>query len=88
VLATIKAKIWLIISAIGVGLLAALKIQSGRAEKWKKAAKQANADLKFRKEVDIIDAEIEQKFSHRADEARRDLDNDEIPDHLADPSNN
>lgn len=87
-LATIKAKIWLIVSAIGVALLAALKIQSHRAEKWKKAAKKADADLKFRKEMDIIDSEIEQKFSHRADEARRDLDNDEIPDHLSDPGNN
>jgi len=80
------------IAAIGAGiiavLLATIKFLSMRNKSLKKQVKTVKADLKFREETDSMDSEIEQEFSHRAEEAQKDLDDDKIPDHLANPSNN
>lgn len=75
--------------AIGLGILAfmagLLKIQSERARSWKDKAKNAESQLEFRDDVIESENEIDQEFSHRADEARKDLDEGNIPEHLRNP---
>jgi hypothetical protein len=77
------------IAAVGIGILAVLlgviKYLSHRNTTLKNEVNIANKQLKFKENVDKVEAEIEQDFSHRAAEARRDLENDEIPDHLRNP---
>lgn len=74
---------------IGLGILAFLlglvKYLSARNKSLRNEVKTVKADLQFRKDVDIIDAEIEQEFSHRAEEARKDVEQGDIPSHLSDP---
>jgi len=87
-LLNLKTKLIAIGSAIIAGLLLAVKFLVSRNKSLKKQVESVEADLDFRRETDTIDAEIEQEFSHRATEAQKDLESDEIPDHLASPSNN
>lgn len=84
----LKTKIYAIGGAIIAALLVSVKFLTMRNKSLKKQRDQAEADLTFRKDVDIIDAEIEQDYSHRAEEAQKDVEAGEIPKHLADPSNN
>ena len=86
--ALLKTKIAAIGAAIIGALLLTVKFLTMRNKSLKKQRDQAEADLQFREDVDIMDEEIEQDFSHRAEEAQKDLDEGEIPDHLANPSNN
>lgn len=79
------AKLYAIIGAIGAFLLGIIKYQSVRVKTYKDQRDAAKADLKFREDVVDLDVEIEQNFSHRADEAKKDLDEGNIPDHLANP---
>jgi predicted negative regulator of RcsB-dependent stress response len=85
VLLNLKSKLLAIGAGIVAFLLGVIKFLSWRNKSLKKEANQAKADLKFREDIDTIDAEIEQEFSHRAEEARKDLDEDRIPDHLRNP---
>ena len=78
-------KIKAILAGIGIFLLGLLKVQSVRLEQAQRDRDQAEADLKFRVDVDILDEEIEQTFSHRAEEAKEALENNEIPEHLRKP---
>jgi hypothetical protein len=81
-LLSLKTKLY----AIGIGIIAALigviKWQAHRNSTLKNEVNIARKNLKLRENIDTIDEEIEQDFSHRAEEARRDLDNDQIPEHL------
>lgn len=74
------------IYAIGAGIIAVLlgivKFLAHRNKSLKQEVKSAKSALKYREEVDSMDAEINQEFSHRAEEAQRDIQNDEIPRHL------
>lgn len=81
----IKSKLILIGSAIIAGLLAVIKFQSFRNAANKRRAEQAEKTLKFKGDVDKLDAEIEQEFSHRAEEAKQD--EGKVPDNLSDPNN-
>lgn len=87
-LSTLKMKIYAIGAAIIAVLIGVIKFLSARNKSLKEEVKAANSQLQYREKVDTIDAEIEQDFSHRAEEARKDVESGEIPDHLADPSNN
>ena len=75
--------------AIGAGIIAVLlglvKFLSARNKSLKEEVKAANSQLQYREKVDTIDEEIEQEFSHRAEEARRDVESGDIPDHLSNP---
>lgn len=79
-------RLWGVITAIGVSLLAVIKVLLSRNKHLKKENKQLEADIGFREGVDEADSEIEQEFSHRADEANRDIDDGEIPDNLRNPN--
>ena len=75
--------------AIGAGIIAVLiglvKFLAARNKSLKEEVKAANSQLQYREKVDTIDEEIEQDFSHRAEEARRDVEKGDIPDHLSNP---
>lgn len=79
-------RLWGVITAIGVSLLAVIKVLLSRNKHLKKENKQLEADIEFREGVDEADSEIEQEFSHRADEANRHIDDGEIPDNLRNPN--
>lgn len=80
----IKSKLILIGGAIIAGLLAVIKFQSFRSEANKRRAEQAEKTLKFREDVIESDAEIDQEFSHRAEEAHKD--EGKVPRNLRDPN--
>lgn len=77
------------LTAILGGLVALLgfvaKFFHGRAKREKERRKSVESDLNFRRDVDESETEIRQEQSRRASEAKKDLDNDEIPDHLRRP---
>lgn len=81
-LLSLKAKLWAIGGAIIASLLLVVKLLLTQNSKLRKRAEAVESQLKFNKRQAKLDAEVEQEFSHRAEEARRDLDNDEIPEHL------
>ncbi len=80
-----KAKLLAIGGAIVAFLMGIIKYLSVRNKTLKDQRDAAKADLKFRKDVDKLDEEIEQEYSHRAEEAQKDLDEGNIPDHLRNP---
>lgn len=82
---SLKVKLYAIITAIGVFLLGMIKFLSVRNKSLKKQNKQLEADVAFQNEVNESEAELRQEFSHRADEAKRDIENGEIPSHLRKP---
>lgn len=82
---SLKTKIYAIGAGIIGFLLFLVKFLAGRNKALKEEVKAAESQLQFRKDIDIIDAEIGQEFSHRAEEARRDVENGDIPDHLSNP---
>ena len=74
---------------IGIGVIAILigviKFLNYRNTTLRNEVNIAKKSLKFREDVDIVESEIDQEFSHRAEEARKDLDEGDIPDHLQHP---
>lgn len=82
----LKGKLVLIGGGIIAFLLAALKILSLQNKRNKRRAEQAEKTLKFKADVDILDAEIEQEFSHRAEEAQKDMEEGRVPDNLSKPN--
>ena len=80
--ALLKTKIYAIGAAIIGVLFALIKVLGVSNRQLKRENKQLEADIKFKDEVNEADSEIRQEFSHRADEAQKDIENDEIPDHL------
>lgn len=81
----LKSKFLAAGAALVAFLLGFVKILMTRNKSLKNKNKQLKSDLDFREDVDILDEQIEQKFSHRAEEAKQALDNDEIPKHLRNP---
>ena len=76
-----------LIGAAIIGVLyLLLKIVSGQRDKAKRDAKAYKAQVKQREAEMKSDNEVDQEFSHRAEEARRDLDEGRIPDILRDPN--
>ena len=85
-LSLLKSKLILIGGGIIAFLLAALKVLSLQNKRNKRRAEQAEKTLKFKEDVDTIDAEIDQEFSHRAEEAKQDVKAGKIPRNLRDPN--
>ena len=81
----LKTKILAFGGAVIALLVAALKFMVIRNKSLKDQVKSAQAQIRYRGEVDRLDAEIEQDFSRRAQEARRHIDEDRIPGHLTEP---
>ena len=81
----LKAKLYAAGIAILAFLLGIIKFLSARNKSLKEEVKAANSQLQYREKVDTIDEEIEQEFSHRAEEARRDVEKGDIPSHLSNP---
>ena len=63
-------------------LIGVIKVLLGRNKHLKEEIKAAKKAKEFREDVDDIDAEIDQEFSRRANEARKALKDNRIPDHL------
>jgi len=80
----IKGKLLAIGGAIIASLLAVIKFQSIRNSRIKNERDSAIADLTFKEDVIESDAEIDQEFSHRATEAKRDK--TKVPRNLRDPN--
>ena len=80
-----KAKLYAILAGIGAVLLGVIRFLTFRNAQLKQERDQAEADLEFRNEVDEIDSEIEQDFSDRQRAAEKDIENNEIPEHLRNP---
>lgn len=78
----IKTKLLAILGGIAGFLLVIIKFLTARNKALKDRVKRVENQLKFNKRQGKLDAEIEQDFSHRAEEAKRDLEEDRIPDHL------
>ncbi len=70
---------------IGV-LYLLLKIVGMQRDKAKRNAEAYKAQVKQREAEMKSDDEVDQEFSHRAQEARRDLDEGNVPDILRDPN--
>jgi hypothetical protein len=81
----LKTKLLAFGGAVIALLVGSLKFMAVRNRSLKDEVKSAKAQIKYRGEVDRLDAEIEQAFSRRAHEARRHIDEDRIPGHLAEP---
>jgi hypothetical protein len=81
----LKTKLLAFGGAVIALLVAALKFMVIRNKSLKDQVKSAQAQIRYRGEVDRLDAEIEQDFSRRAQEARRHIDEGRVPNHLADP---
>jgi len=80
----IKSKLLLIGGGIIAALLVALKILTLQNKRNKRRAVRAEKTLEFREDVIESDAEIDQEFSHRAEEAKRDK--TKVPRNLSDPN--
>ena len=80
-------KLYAILAAIGTFLLGFLRLK--QVTKQRDAAvvekKRADAWIGRQEETREKDAEIDQTFSHRADEAKKAIKNDKIPSHLKKP---
>ena len=70
---------------IGV-LYLLLKISGLQRNKARREAKAYKAQVKQREAEMKSDNEVDQEFSHRAEEARRDLDEGRIPDIIRRPN--
>lgn len=81
----LKGKLLAIGGVIIAILLGLVKFLTYRNNSLKQEVKSAKKQLQFKEKVDIIEEEIEQEYSHRAEEARRDLDEGNIPEHLRNP---
>jgi hypothetical protein len=81
----LKTNIWAILTAVGAFLLTWIKFLTIRNQGLKRKVKRAERQLEFEREINESEAEIEQDFSHRAEEAKKDLDEGNIPDHLRKP---
>ena len=75
-----------IVGAIAGLLYLLLKIVSGQRDRYKRDAKVAEATVKQRDQEMASDNEVDQEFSHRAEETKRDLDEGTVPDILRDPN--
>ena len=82
----LKGKLILIGGAVITFLLGVIKFQSVQNKRNKKRAVQAEKTLKFKEDVDTIDNEIDQEFSHRAEEAKQDVKEGKVPRNLSDPN--
>ncbi len=69
-------------AAVIAVLLAVIKFLLSRNKNLKEEIRLAKKQIEFRAEVDDLDTEIDQEFSHRAEEAMRALADNRIPDHL------
>lgn len=83
--ALIKSKAVAYGAAIFAFIAMVVSVLFVRGSRWKKIAKQNKRQLDFEREVEESESEIEQEFSHRAEEANKDLENEVIPDHLRNP---
>lgn len=83
----LKAKLIALGALLLSGLAFILRFQQVKSQRdrAKEAAAKYKAWSERQTENMEADAEIEQKFSHRADEATKALKNDEIPAHLRNP---
>ena len=70
---------------IGV-LYLLLRIVGGQRDRYKRDAEVAEATVKQRDQEIKSDNEVDQEFSHRAQETKRDLDEGTVPDILRDPN--
>jgi hypothetical protein len=68
-----------------LGFFVRLKVVTNQRDKAQDSARKYKAWSERQEDTRQIDAEIEQEYSHRAEEAREALENDEIPDHLRNP---
>ena len=80
-----KAKLYAILAGIFAFLIGIIKVLSFQKRQYKRERDQAEADLEFRNEVDEMDSEFEQDFSDRQRAAEKDIENNEIPEHLRNP---
>jgi hypothetical protein len=68
-----------------LGFFVRLKMVTNQRDKAQQSAKKYKAWSERQTKTVEMDAEIEQEFSHRAEEAKESLKNDEIPEHLRNP---
>ena len=80
-------KLYAILAAIGTFLLGFLRLKqvTKQRDEAVKEKKRAKAWVERQEETREKDAEIDQSFSHRAEEAKEAIKNDEIPEHLRKP---
>ena len=67
------------------GFLVRLKIVTSQRDKAKHKAEQYKAWTERQTETAEIESELEQEFSHRAQEANEDVKEGKVPDHLSNP---
>lgn len=72
--------------AILILFLAALsEIFRRRGNHWKEKAKQREAALRRKAEIEEADLEIDSEYSELAARSKEDRDNGKVPSHLSDP---
>jgi len=81
----IKAKLLAIFGAINVVLLAVVTFFARRASALKDANEQLEADIDFKENVAVRDSELDSDYSDKRREAKEELDDGEIPEHLRNP---
>lgn len=84
-LSLIKSKFLLWGGAVLAVLLGVIKFMAVRNTTLKGQVKQARKQLQKNAEIDKIDSEIDSQTASRRVEARKALENDEIPEHLRNP---
>ena len=72
--------------ATALGFLVRLKIVTSQRDKAKHKAEQYKAWSERQEETATKDSELEQEFSHRAQEANEDVKEGKVPDHLSNPN--
>ena len=80
-------KIYAMLGVIGTFLLGFLRLRQVTKQRDEAVVEKKRADawIGRQEETREKDAEIDQTFSHRADEAKKAIKNDKIPSHLKKP---
>jgi len=85
VLTLLKSKLILYGGAVLVALLGVIKYLSFSRGVYKNKAKRAEITLKRQSDTQDAETEIDQKFSRRAKESNKDIEDGKVPDHLSKP---
>jgi len=69
-----------------LGFFLRLRMVTAQRDKARQKAAAAASEAKFHKKLDESHTEIDQEFSHRAEEAAKDIKDGKIPRNLSNPN--
>ena len=84
----LKAKLYAIFAGIVAFLLALVKILWGRAQKQKKRADRAEAQVEFKEAVEDSDSELSKDLSSRKAKISKEIEDEKSVTSLSNPNSN